>query len=297
LANHTILICRSGQEITIDDSGAPIRDEQGAIVGVVLIFRNVTRQRALEAALRENERLAMVGRLSASIAHEIHNPIDTVANVLFVLGQRIVGQREIQQLITLGQSEVQRVADISKNMLSLHRESRVASAVNISELLESVVVLIQETIAKGRRNIKSMPGFDGEVEAFPSELRQAFTNVIKNAVEATGDGGEIKIYAEAGDDSGRGGVIIRVVDDGIGISEQVQSRLFNPFVSTKEESGTGLGLWVSRSIVGRHGGNMRLENRETGHGAVVSIFLPLRTGSRKESHPEDESKAHTEAAG
>jgi signal transduction histidine kinase len=92
-------------------------------------------------------------------------------------------------------------------------------------------------------------------------------------------------------------VIIRVVDEGIGSSEQVQSRLFNPFVSTKEQSGTGLGLWVSRSIVGRHGGNMRLENRETGHGAVVSIFLPLRTGSRKESHPEDESKAHTEAAG
>jgi PAS domain S-box-containing protein len=297
LANHTILISKTGREVSIDDSGAPIRDQNGAIVGIVLIFRDVTRQRALETALRLNERMALAGRLSASIAHEIHNPIDAVSHVLFLLGQRLDEQADVQRLVAIGQNEVQRVAEISKNMLSLHRESRTSSVVNISELLEEVVALIEETISKGRRNIEISSGLGGRVEAFPSELRQVFTNVIKNAVEATDDGGEIKIFADPAVDSGREGVIIRVVDDGIGISEQVRSRLFNPFVSTKEESGTGLGLWVSRSIVERHGGNMRLENRETGRGAVVSTFLPLRAGSRKDSDHNDESQAPTEAAG
>jgi signal transduction histidine kinase len=163
-------------------------------------------------------------------------------------------------------------------MLSLHRESRVASKVNLFELLQGVVTLVQETIAKGRRKIELITEFNGEVEAFPSELRQVFTNVIKNAVEATAEGGDIKIYSDAAQESGQNGVVVRVVDDGIGIPEQLRARLFNPFVTTKEESGTGLGLWVSRSIVEKHGGSIRLsESTSTSNsGTTAAIFLPLR---------------------
>jgi signal transduction histidine kinase len=116
------------------------------------------------------------------------------------------------------------------------------------------------------------------VEAFPSELRQVFTNVIKNAVEATTDGGNVKIYSEAAEQSGQDGVLIRVVDDGVGVPEQLRARLFNPFVTTKEESGTGLGLWVSRSIVERHGGSIRLDGSTStsSSGTTVVIFLPLK---------------------
>ncbi len=283
LANHTILITKAGQEIAIDDSGAPIFDANGTIAGVVLVFRDVTRQRALEAALHANERLALAGRLSASIAHEIHNPLDTVGNILYLLGQRPDAQPEAQQLTKMAQRELRRVTDISKNMLSLHRESRAPSAVDLCELLRGVIALIEETIAKGRRNIELVPGFAGEVEAFPSELRQVFTNVIKNAVEATAESGEIKIYTEAARESGLDGVLVRVVDKGIGISEELQARLFSPFVSTKEEGGTGLGLWVSRSILEKHGGSIRLSSSaEPGkRGTTVSIFLPLKVSSRK----------------
>jgi signal transduction histidine kinase len=168
-------------------------------------------------------------------------------------------------------------------MLSLQRESRRASHVKLSELLEGVVALIKETIAKDHRKIELLPGFEGNVEAFPSELRQVFTNVIKNAVEATAEGGNIRIYSEASQQSGRDGVVVQVVDDGSGIPEQLQSRLFSPFVSTKEERGTGLGLWVSRNILGKHGGSMKIES-PTGannRGTTVSIFLPLKFDSRK----------------
>lgn len=283
LANHTVLISKTGQDFAIDDSGAPIRDSSGKIVGIVLIFRDVTQQRALEAALQSNERLALAGRLSASIAHEIHNPLDTVGNALFLLEQQIGTDSKTRKLIATAQRELQRVTEISKNMLSLQRESRAASKVKLSELIEGVVALVEETVAKGRRKIELMPGFDGEVEAFPSELRQVFTNVIKNAIEATLDGGNIKIYTEAAQQSGHNGVMVRVVDDGAGIPKELQARLFNPFVSTKEESGTGLGLWVSRSILEKHGGSIHLTNSDGAgnRGTTASIFLPFKAASRK----------------
>jgi len=184
-------------------------------------------------------------------------------------------------LIETAQQEVQQVVEISKNMLSLHRESRTASRVKLSELLEGVVALVKETIARDQRKIELIPGFKDEVEAFPSELRQVFTNVIKNAVEATADGGNIRIYSEAAHQSGQNGVVVRVVDDGIGIPEQLQSRLFSPFVSTKEDNGTGLGLWVSRSIMEKHGGSIRLSSTSEPdtRGTTVSIFVPLKVKS------------------
>jgi PAS domain S-box-containing protein len=280
LANHTILISKSGQEIAIDDSGAPIPDPSGAIAGIVLVFRDVTQQRALEAALQSNERLALAGRLSASIAHEIHNPLDTVGNVLFLLGEQTSDRPDLHQLITTAQTEVQRVTEISKNMLSLHRESRVASRVKVADLLEGVVALVEETIAKGRRNITLRNSFDGEIEGYPSGLRQVFTNVIKNAVEATKDNGEIRIVSQPAQQSGRAGVFIHVADNGVGIPEHMQSKLFTPFATTKEESGTGLGLWVSRSILDRHDGTIHVTSNANLPGTTVSIFLPLETGSR-----------------
>ncbi len=277
LANHTLLISRTGQEFAIDDSGAPIRDASGNMAGVVLVFRDVTQQRGLEAALQSNERLAVAGRLSASIAHEIHNPLDTVGNLLFLIGQQTAGQAQVQQLIGTAQREVHRVAQISKNMLSLQRNSKSQSAVKLSELLDGVVALIDETIAKGRRNIRIEHGFPGEIEGFAAELRQVFTNVIKNAVEATGEGGNIKIFSAATREAGRDGVLIHVVDDGVGISAEMQSKLFSPFVSTKQESGSGLGLWVSRSILEKHGGTIRISSTPDApnRGTTVSIFLPL----------------------
>jgi PAS domain S-box-containing protein len=286
LANHTILISRTGQEFAIDDSGAPIRDAMGRIVGIVLVFRDVTQQRGLEAALRSNEKLAVAGRLSASIAHEIHNPLDTAGNLLFLINQQTSSQPELQQLIATAQQEVYRVAQISKNMLSLHRESRTASPVKIAQLLEGVAALIEETIAKGRRRIQVENGFEGEIEGFPAELRQVFTNVIKNAVEATSEGGQIKISSAPAQEGGRNGVLIQVADNGVGIAEPMRSKLFTPFASTKQESGTGLGLWVSRSIVEKHGGTIRVSSRaDSQPGTTVSIFLPLEATLR--THAND----------
>ncbi len=281
LANHTILISKSGQEFAIDDSGSAIRDAKGNIAGVVLIFRNVTQQRGLEAALRSNERLAVAGRLSASIAHEIHNPLDTAGNLLFLASQQTTDQPQIRQLISTAQREVHRVAQISKNMLSLHREASTPSPIKIAELLDGVVALLEETIIKGRRQVRIEHGYDGDIEGFPAELRQVFTNVIKNAVEATDEGGSIRIVSGSTQEAGRNGLLVHVVDNGSGIPEQIKSKLFSPFATTKQESGSGLGLWVSRSILEKHDGTIRVSSADSGYsGTKVSIFLPLQATSR-----------------
>lgn len=275
LANHTVLISKSGPEFAIDDSGSPIRDAQGALTGIVLIFRDVTHQRSLEAALRSNERLAVAGRLSASIAHEIHNPLDTAGNLLFMANQQAEDQAEVQQLIAAAQREVHRVAQISKNMLSLHREARSSSPVKLPELLDGVVALVEDTISKGKRKIRVEHGFEGEIEGVPAELRQVFTNVIKNAVEATSEGGSIRVFTVPTQENGQDGVLVHLADNGIGIPIEVKSKLFTPFATTKEESGSGLGLWVSRAIVEKHGGDIRVTSSESGYlGTTVSIFLP-----------------------
>ncbi len=202
-----------------------------------------------------------------------------IGNILFLISQQTGDSAELQQLIGTAQREVYRVAQISKNMLSLHRESRTATRVKIGELLENVVSLIDETIAKGKRQFLLEHGFDGEIQGFPAELRQVFTNIIKNAVEATSDGGTIRVFSVPSEQEHRNGVLVHVVDDGSGVPEQMKSRLFNPFATSKETSGSGLGLWVSRSIVEKHGGTIQISSNAElqTRGTTVSVFLPLES--------------------
>jgi two-component system NtrC family sensor kinase len=166
-------------------------------------------------------------------------------------------------------------------MLSLHRESQNPSSVKLPELLDGVIALTEETIAKGKRKIRVEHGFGGDIEGLPAELRQIFTNVLKNAVEATSEGGSIRIFSVATQEADRDGVLIHIADNGAGIPDQMKSKLFTPFTTTKEESGSGLGLWVSRAIIEKHEGNIRVSSAESGYmGTTVSIFLPLKSTAR-----------------
>jgi signal transduction histidine kinase len=269
-----------GRRVWIWGNATPLFAGDGKVRGAISTFFDVSWQKQMEEALRTNERLALSGRLSATIAHEIHNPLDTVGNALFLLKQKIAGQTGAEELVDIAQNEVTRVAEISRNLLNLNRDSRAASTVSPSKLLEDSVALIERTIVQGSRRIQLTHGFDGAIEAYPSELRQVFTNVLRNAVEATSDGGAIRITSEPTHQGSDGGVLIKIVDDGVGIPDNFRSKLFSAFVTSKGEDGTGLGLWVSRSIVQRHGGVIAIANNKDGSpGVAVSIFLPSKIGS------------------
>jgi len=281
VANHTMLIRKDGSEIAIDDSGSPIRDEAGQLTGIVMVFRDVTMERRTRAALLASEKLAVAGRLAASIAHEIHNPLDSVANLLYLLQQDPTDEEAVHYLET-AQSELTRVTQISRAMLSLYRESKAPVPVNLKDMLDDLLLLMEVRFnILGIAVTSDLPP-EVTVEGFPAELRQVFTNLITNAAEAAGQGGKISVrvipQAAGLDASGarrQAGATVEISDNGPGIQPGIHDRLFEPFFTTKGERGTGLGLWISRGIIRKHAGTIQLESRGDGpdRGTTASVFL------------------------
>ncbi|MDP9038825.1 MAG: CHASE3 domain-containing protein [Acidobacteriota bacterium] len=289
LTNHALLIRRDGSEISIDDSGAPIRTADGELQGIVLVFRDITVERRSRAALLANEKLAVAGRLAATIAHEIHNPLDSVSNLLYLL-QGSNSSDETKHFLDLAQSELTRVTQISRAMLSLYRESKAPVAIDLKDTLDDILLLMERRFHDIGVTVSSDLPEHVVVEGFPAELRQVFTNLITNAAEAAGPGGHIHVRvtplpnglaAPRSVDAGSPGpgALIEIVDDGPGISAEVRERLFRPFFTTKGEHGTGLGLWVCQGIVRKHGGLLELTDRTDGevHGTVASVFLACKS--------------------
>jgi PAS domain S-box-containing protein len=282
LADRSLLLVSNGGEYAIDLSAAPIRAATGLVAGVVVVFRDVTEHRQTEAALLANEKLAVAGRLAASIAHEIHNPLDSVANLHYLI-QHEDDPLEQRRYLGLAQQELGRTLQISRAMLGLYRESRAPVDVNLRELLESVLLLLDRRIKDQAIVIERSLNTDARVEGFPGELRQVFANLITNAAEAAGHGGRLSVRLEAAPAThGRSGAIVVIADSGAGIPEDLDGKLFQPFFTTKGEQGTGLGLWVSRGIVEKHGGTLQLTNSTDGRfmGAAVHVYLPAYASAR-----------------
>jgi PAS domain S-box-containing protein len=281
LANHTVLIRKDGSEISIDDSGSPILNEAGQLTGVVMVFRDVSMERRTRAALLANEKLAVAGRLAATIAHEIHNPLDSVANLLYLLQQDPNGA-ESKHFLDIAQSELSRVTQISRAMLSLYRESKAPVPVNLKDMIDDLLLLMEGRFNMIGVTVSTELPPKIVVEGFPAELRQVFTNLITNAAEAAGSGGHIKVRVTAQDagidrsgEKLHAGAIVEIIDNGPGIPLEIRDSLFQPFFTTKGERGTGLGLWVTQGIIRKHAGSIRLDSRteEEVHGTTARVFL------------------------
>jgi PAS domain S-box-containing protein len=285
IGNHTCLIRRDGSELAIDDSGAPIRNEDGELTGIVMVFRDVTMELRSRAALIANEKLAVAGRLAATIAHEIHNPLDSVANLLYLLQNR-QNDEESKDFLDIAQRELQRVTQISRAMLSLYRESKAPVPVNIKKMLEDLLLLMEGRFKSLGVSVATDLPAEITIDGFPSELRQVFTNLITNAAEAAGDGGNVAIRIipmstasnslhPASGQRAEPGAMVEITDNGPGIAPEVREHLFQPFFTTKGERGTGLGLWVSQGIIRKHAGSIQLDSRIDGpnRGTTASVFL------------------------
>jgi signal transduction histidine kinase len=189
----------------------------------------------------------------------------------------------------MGEQEVMRMGQIAGQLLNYSRESRTPISVSIPEILQGTVALFTPKIRAQQIEIGTDFRSRLLVQAIPGELRQVFSNILGNAIEAVGRNGQICIRTRdtVEPNSGRSGVKIIICDDGPGIDPSIQSRLFTPFFSTKGEQGTGLGLWLSRSLVDKHNGtiNFRSTTRPHKHGTVFTLFVPQAGESRSSSKP------------
>ncbi len=272
LANHTILVRRDGTEIPIDDSAAPIRDLQGRIAGVVLVFRDVTQERQSQAALIRSEKLASVGRIAASIAHEINNPLAAISNLLYLI-ENATDRTTVHMHAQAAQRELNRVSHVTKHTLSFARRSHTQEEVELSSLVDEVLGLYSNKL--DGRTIQVVKRYKGHTVAksSTSEAMQVIANVIANALDASSKGGKLHLRIATSTWDSRPRVRLTVADTGSGIQKEHLSKIFEPFFSTKDKTGTGLGLWVTQEIMNRHDGCVHVRSR-IGSGTVVIVCWP-----------------------
>jgi PAS domain S-box-containing protein len=279
-SDSLVLTSRSGQQYPVELTGAPILNERGDVVGVVVVFRDVTQRRQTEQILRTSERLTLAGRLSATIAHEIRNPLDTVTNLVYLLQHEQEPGPTSAQYLRMASDELTRIAQITSQLLTFHREARSPVAVSLTEVLESVLTVFAPQIKQNHIEVQCRFDTDRLVRGFPGELRQVFSNLVGNAVEAMARGGQLVLHtreSSLASDPARKGIRVTVLDNGSGIPLGVRRNLFAPFYTTKGEKGTGLGLWISRGIAEKHEGTIHVSSRiGKGHsGTAFSVFLPF----------------------
>jgi PAS domain S-box-containing protein len=285
LANHTALRRKDGTLTPIEDSAAPIRGAKGELLGVVLVFRDVTNERKAQEAMRRTERLAAAGRLSATMAHEINNPLQAVASLVYLSRTMPEAPKAVVSQLALAERELQRVAHIAQQTLGFYRESRAAEMVDMHALVESVLALYSNKLKSKDIRVERRFGDCPPVQAAPGELKQVVSNLVANAADAVQNQGTIGITLGTMEEADRTVLHILVEDDGPGIPPEYKPRLFEPFFTTKQDVGTGLGLWLTKEIVERHGGRIKVVPRANGaEGAAFSILLP---GSSKHSDPAD----------
>ncbi len=243
---------------------------------------DITERKLAEDTLRMSEKLAATGRLAASIAHEINNPMAAVTNLLFLIGDAPGLDRSTRQYVALAQEEIARVTHITRQMLAFYRDATAPVPVNIPGLLQSTLMLYAHRLRDCNIEVKTDLRDVPEVQAFPGEMRQVFSNLLLNALEAVGKNGRIRLRVSSGRDWGereRSGIRILFADTGSGVRAEHRQRIFEPFFTTKGEKGTGLGLWVSSGIVQKHGGKIRVwsSTRDGNSGTCFAIFLPTAT--------------------
>jgi PAS domain S-box-containing protein len=265
------------REVTVSLTVSPIRNAAGQIIGASKIARDITAQKQAEEAMRQVEKLAVLGRMAATITHEIRNPLDTVTSLLFLMESCLLDQKSRDYLKT-AQAELQRISRITKQTLDFSRQSTRPQTLYMEEALDSAVAFHHTRLLKNRVEVQTMYKSCEPVHALEGEVRQVLLNLIGNALDAMPLGGTLILRSRQDRDwkTGRMGVRATVADTGEGMTPETRAHLFEAFYTTKGAEGTGLGLWVSSEIVKKHGGNIRVRStRSCGKsGSVFSVFLP-----------------------
>ncbi len=270
---------KDGELIDGDLSAALIYNEEGKEIASVGIFKDLRERLRIERELRDTqqallqaEKLASMGRLTSQIAHELNNPIYGIMNTLELLKTEIPPESKRRRILELSLSEIQRLSEMLRNMLSFSKpEEEVKKKININQLIEGILMMMEKQMREGNIRIETELSDDTqEVMASTNQMRQVLLNLFKNAKEAMPRGGILTVRTEKRDND----LLIHIQDTGTGIPDEIRNKIFEAFFTTKQKvKGVGLGLSVCYGIVKDHGGDVKVESEE-GKGSTFTISLP-----------------------
>jgi len=277
----------TGREVIVSVNATPVRDRAGKILMAVVTIQDITASKQAEQALIRSEKLASVGRMAASIAHEINNPLAAVTNALFLARTNADDAASLRQYLDLADDELKRVSHIARQTLGFYRESSAPAPVSVSSVMDAAVDLLRGKIKVKRAVIEKQYDGDFQVTGVPGELRQVFSNLLTNSLDAIGEDGTIKLRVSMATcvNDGQPRIRVTVADNGTGIAAAALPRIFEPLFTTKESTGSGLGLWVSKQLIEKHGASIRVRSRTNRdrRGTVFSIVLPVEPGAAARS--------------
>ena len=275
------VVREDGSVIWVHSSGTPIFsvEKPGEVVGMIGTVQDITERRNQEATLKQTEMLAATGRMAATIAHEINNPLEAVTNLIFLAKTNQNIPDTVRRHLEVADEELARVGQIAQQTLGFYRDTSRPHALNVAAVISDVISVFERRLSY--KQMYCRPEFRGNLEivGLQGELRQAISNLLLNAMDASSNGNVLRIRARETriSKTGLAAVSIAVGDSGCGISDSAKIKLFSPFFTTKQSVGTGLGLWVTKGIVEKHGGSIRFRSRvQPPCGTVFRIVLPRR---------------------
>jgi PAS domain S-box-containing protein len=280
---ETTRMSKSGELREVSITISPIRNGKGEVVGASKIARDVSDRKKVERMAIEAEKIATTGRMAAAIAHEINNPLASVLNLIYLARQDGVPVQDVQNYLATAENELERVSHIARQTLGYYRDTGSPSEVHLRELMENVLSVYRSKMLAHNISVDAQYSDLRRICVRPGEIVQVFSNVVSNSIDAMVQGGKLSILIAQIKNAERAGLRIVVTDTGHGIRREHIEKVFEPFFTTKGNLGTGIGLWVARQLVERHGGQISISSSaERGDsGTVVTIFVPF-SGSEGE---------------
>jgi len=273
---ETIRLTKDGRRLNVSLSISPLRGASGEVVGASNVLRDVTQRKRMEQSLVQAEKLSASGRMAASIAHEINNPLEAVLNLIY-LARSNSSDAEVISYLNTAESELVRLSHIAKQTLGFYREQNSAAMVSLTELVEEVLKIYGSKLREAGVKVETRFASGCEVVVRKGELMQVISNLVTNAVYAMRPGGTLRVITEDGVCEGRQAIVLTIEDNGHGIPAENLQRVFEPFFTTRGTIGTGIGLWVAKQFIAGHSGTIEVESSTdtVWHGTKFRIALPL----------------------
>ncbi|MFC5864896.1 nitrogen regulation protein NR(II) [Acidicapsa dinghuensis] len=281
---ETIRVTKSGHRINVSLTISPLRDRTGVIIGASKILRDISDRKRVEASLLQAEKIAAAGRMAATIAHEVNNPLEAVMNLIYLAQTNFDDSDLARNYLRAAESEISRVSHIARQTLGFYRENALPHPVSIPELIEDACRIYEPRCDTAGISIHTQLSSTRFVHVRKGEILQVISNLIANSIYAMPEGGTLALCTADVTVDEKEGVSLTVEDTGIGIPAELLPRIFEAFFTTRTNIGTGIGLFVARQFIEGHGGKITVSSstEPQNHGTCITVFLPAENDSSKQ---------------